>query len=145
MKEQTDLRDYLAALKKAKDNRKAALDNYNEAVARYGEAFVPLEGDHPDEERVRRLLSICPSDSAYPRSHILVCLVLLFHAPEALFGGKLPLRLGKRVAKVLGVKHESVYIARNKVSGWLRIYPDFFDLISDLYNMCCEGDDSDIA
>ena len=134
MKEQlTDLREYLAELKKAKENKKAALDNYNEAVARYGQVFVPLEGDHPDKERIRRLLSICPEDSAYPRSHLLVCLALLFHAPEALFGGKLPMRLAKRIAEVLGVKHEAVYIARNKVSGWLRIYPDFLEFIERLF------------
>lgn len=130
------MREYLSGLRKAKENRKAALDNYNEMVARYGAAFVPLEGDHPDKERIRELLSVCPEDSAYPRSHLLVCLALLFHAPEALFGGKLPMRLAKRIAEVLGVKHEAVYIARNKVSGWLRIYPDFLELIERLFDDC---------
>ena len=52
---------------------------------------------------------------------------------DTLFGGKLPMRLAKRIAEVLGVKHEAVYIARNKVSGWLRIYPDFLELIERLF------------
>ena len=128
----TDLRGYLAALKKAKDDRKAALDNYNEVMARYRTTFAPM-GGHSDRTRIRELYAVCPGDGDYPRSHILVCLSLLLYAPEALFGGKLPMRLAKQVADVLGVKHESVYIARNKVASWLRVYPDFFDMMAGIY------------
>jgi hypothetical protein len=137
MQNGTDLRSYLAGLKKAKDSRKAAMDNYNEMNARYHEAFVPL-GKHPDRGKLRRLYAECPDGTSYPRSHILVCLALLLYAPEALFGGKLPMRLAKFIADVLGVKHEAVYIARNKVSAWLNLYPDFYTIVASIYNLVCD-------
>ena len=124
MEKTTDLRGYLADLKKAKDDRRIALANYEETVARYREAFVPL-AKHPTSDIIRRMHSLCPEDSVYPRSCILVCLALLWYAPEALFCGKLSVELG--------VKPEAVYIQRNKVAAWLRVYPDFVDLVSDLF------------
>jgi len=119
-------------LKKAKDDRRTALEQYNAASARYKAAFVPL-GKNPTPSDIRELASSVPVDTAYVRSHLIVCLSLLVYAPEALFGGKLPLRFAKLVAGVIGVKHESVYIARNKVSAWLRIYPDFLALVSGMF------------
>ncbi len=133
MQKTTDLRGYLAELKKAKDDKKAAFDNFNEVTARYKATFAP-RGGHVDKARIRELHALCPDDADYPRSHILVCLVLLLYAPEALYGGKLPMRLAKPTADVLGVKHESVYIARNKVASWLRIYPDFFAVMAAIYD-----------
>ena len=132
MEKTTDLRGYLAELKKAKDDRLIALVNYEETVARYREAFVPL-AKHPTADIIRRMHSLCPEDSVYPRSCILVCLALLWYAPEALFCGKLPMKLARTLSGELGVKPEAVYIQRNKVAAWLRVYPDFVDLVSDLF------------
>lgn len=132
MEKTTDLRAYLADLQKAKDDRRVALANYEETAARYREAFVPL-AKHPTADTIRRMHGICPDDSVYPRSCILVCLALLWYAPESLFGGKLPMRLARTLSGELGVKPEAVYIQRNKVAAWLRVYPDFVDLVSDLF------------
>lgn len=138
MKETKDLREYLAELKKAKDDRRDALANYEEAVSRYKEAFVPL-AKHPTADIIRTMHSLCPEDSVYPRSCILVCLALLWYAPESLFGGRLPMRLARTLAGELGVKPEAVYIQRNKVAAWLRVYPDFVDLTSDLFATLATG------
>lgn len=132
MEKTTDLRGYLADLKKAKDDRREALANYEETVARYREAFVPL-AKHPTADIIRRMHGLCPEDSVYPRSCILVCLALLWFAPESLFCGKLPMKLARTLSGELGVKPEAVYIQRNKVAAWLRVYPDFVDLVSDLF------------
>ena len=127
-----DLREYLAELKTAKAEKRQAIENYNEAVARCREAFVPLEGD-PKADDIRELYAMCPSDAPYHRSHILVALVLALYAPEALFGGRLPMRVAKAVSGAMGVKHETIYLSRNKVTAWLRLYPDFLRLVSELF------------
>ena len=44
------------------------------------------------------------------------------------------MRLAKFIADVLGVKHEAVYIARNKVSAWLHMYPDFYAIVAVIFD-----------
>lgn len=128
-----DLRDYLAGLDSATERRKRAKAVYDEAEAEYTEAFRPTRLKIEDRV-IRGFLEACPEDSGYPRSHILVCLALLYYSPEALYGGKVPLRLAKSIARVLDVKPPSVYTARKKVASWLRVYPDFFGIIYKLYD-----------
>lgn len=128
-----DLRDYLAGLDSATEMRRTAKAVYDEASSRYAEAFRPTRLKIEDKV-IRAFLDACPEDSGYPRSHILVCLALLFYAPESLYGGKVPLRLAKSIARVLSVKPPSIYTARKKVASWLRVYPDFFGIIYKLYD-----------
>ena len=127
-----DLREYLAGLKKAKDDKRDAQANLEEATRACREAFVPL-GQHPTADVIHRLHAICPEGGVFPRPCILVCITLLWYAPDALFSGRLPMRLARTLAAELDVKPEAVYIQRNKVAAWLRIYPDFVDLVSELF------------
>jgi hypothetical protein len=127
-----DLREYLAGLKKAKDDRREAQANLEEATRVCREAFVPL-GQHPTADVIHKLHTVCPEDNVFPGPCILVCLALLWYAPDALFGGRLPMRLARTLAAELQVKPEAVYIQRNKVAAWLRIYPEFIDLVSELF------------
>jgi hypothetical protein len=133
MERRIDFADYIDRLDRARINRRAAQSVYDSAKRDYEAAFRPLCGE-ATEESLRAILSICPSDSEYSRSYIHVCLSLLCYAPESLFGGKIPLALGKSIARVLGITHPSVYIARNKVASWLKIYPTFYVLIYKLFD-----------
>ena len=121
---QTDLEQYLSKLETAKRNRRAALSDYDAARAAYAEAFSPLSGK-PTFESLFELYGLCTATDGFSRSNIFVTVALLCYDPEALYGGKIKLRVAKLIAQVLGVTHSSVYIARKKVSAWLNIYPTF--------------------
>ena len=137
-KRKADLKDYIASLDTAAEVRGRAKAAYEEAEASYTEAFRPAMLKVEDRV-IRAFHEACPSDAGYPRSHILICVALLFYAPEALYGGKIPLRLAKSIARVLDVKPPSVYTARKKVASWLRLYPDFFGMIYKLYDHFTES------
>lgn len=127
-----DLNNYLDSLEKAKGNRHAALNNYNAAKAEYAEAFSPL-GGVPSREKLMAIYGLCSDVKGFSASNIFICVALLYYYPEALYGGKIPLRVAKPIAQVLDVTHFSIYIARNKVCSWLRIYPDFFRAVYKVF------------
>lgn len=121
---------YLDKLETAKGNRRAALNNYNAMRAAYSDAFTPLFGP-PTSERLKILLDICkehPADN-FALSSVFVCASLFCYNPDALYDGKIKIRLAKMIAQALGVTHSSVYIARKKVVMWLRIYPAFYNSV----------------
>ena len=138
MKTRKDLCDYMQGLEKASSRMSSATSAFNDASERYRLAFAPIGGT-ADGESLRQVYSVCPEGTGYPRSYICVCLVLLLYAPEALYGGKIPLQLAKDVADILCIKHPAVYIARNKITSWLKIYPDFYKLIYGLFSVLTDS------
>lgn len=127
------LDDYMTGLEEATRNRKAAHESYASAVEDYKVAFTPLVCTSSDDD-LRSIYADCPDGLSFPRSHIMICASLLLFAPSALYGGKLSLQLAKRIASALGVRHSSVYIARNKLGTWLRLYPEFYQVVSSVFD-----------
>lgn len=127
-----NLREYLQTLEEAKGNRRAALNNYNAARTEYDEAFRPI-GGRPDKDALNNMYMLCSTMDGYPTSDFFICLALLFYNPEALFDGKIKIKLAKQISEVLGVTHSMVYISRKKITVWLSLYPDFFSKVSALY------------
>lgn len=124
--------DYMEDLQKAKNSRKEAMDRFDEAKEQYGEAFRPLR-TAPSGQDMDDLYNRCQPTGEYSHSDLFICIALLLYSPECLFGGKIPIKLAMLIAKTLNFRHNTIYMARKRISFWLRVYPDFQREISSIY------------
>ena len=128
-----NMTDYLQSLKKAKQKRADAAEYYRTVSSDYAKAFVPVGGT-ATTEKLSALYETCSSKGDFSRSDFFICSALLIYSPEALFGGKIPLRLAKDIAHLIPVKYNYIYMVRKKVSLWLTIYPDFYREVFRIYD-----------
>lgn len=128
-----NMTDYLQSLIKAKQKRAEATEYLRRVSDDFATAFEPLGGTATGD-KLSELYEGCTDKGDFSRSDFFICASLLIFSPEALFGGKIPIKLAKDVAKLIPVKYNYIYMVRKKVSLWLQIYPDFYREVFRIYD-----------